>query len=74
MPCGTVSRCSRSSTQWAGPRPEAHRSGLERIGQAGAQPISWVSLACELQQDWARVDTVADVVDIVLTTRLLASV
>jgi len=57
-----------------GTSPEAHRSGLERIGQAGAQPISWVSLACELQRDWARVDTVADVVDIVLTTRLLASV
>jgi nicotinamidase-related amidase len=57
-----------------GTSPEAHRSGLERIGQAGAQPISWVSLACELQRDWARVDTVAGVVDIVLTTRLLASV
>ena len=56
-----------------GTSPEAHRSGLERIGQAGAQPISWVSLACELQRDWARVDTVADVVDIVLTTRLSAS-
>jgi nicotinamidase-related amidase len=50
---------------------EAHRAGLERIVQAGAQPISWVSLACELQRDWARFDTVADVVDIVLTTRLL---
>jgi nicotinamidase-related amidase len=57
-----------------GTSPESHRSGFERIGQAGAQPISWVSLACELQRDWARVDTVADVVDIVLTTRLLASV
>jgi hypothetical protein len=31
-----------------------------------------LSLACELQPDWARVDTVPDVVDIVLTTRLLA--
>ena len=41
--------------------------------QAGAQPISWVSL-CELQRDWAREETVADVVDIVLTTRLLATV
>jgi nicotinamidase-related amidase len=40
-----------------GTSPEAHRSGLERIGQAGAQPISWVSLACELQRDWARVST-----------------
>jgi nicotinamidase-related amidase len=55
-----------------GTSPEAHRAGLERIVQAGAQPISWVSLACELQRDWARLDTVADVVDIVLTSRLLA--
>jgi nicotinamidase-related amidase len=54
-----------------GTSPEAHRSGLERIVQAGAQPISWVSLACELQRDWARVETDPDVVDIVLTTRLL---
>ncbi len=57
-----------------GTSPEAHRAGLERIVQAGAQPISWVSLACELQRDWGRVDTVADVVDIVLTSRLLAHV
>lgn len=55
-----------------GTSPEAHRAGLERIVQAGAQPISWVSLACELQRDWGRVDTVADVIDIVLTSRLLA--
>jgi nicotinamidase-related amidase len=57
----------------AGTSPEAHRAGLERIVQAGAHPISWVSLACELQRDWARVETVPDVVDIVLTTRLLKS-
>jgi nicotinamidase-related amidase len=57
----------------AGTSPEAHRAGLARIFQAGAQPISWVSLACELQRDWARVKTVPDVVDIVLTTRLLKS-
>jgi len=30
---------------------EAHRAGLERVVQAGGQPISWVSLACELQRD-----------------------
>jgi nicotinamidase-related amidase len=54
-----------------GTSPEAHRAGLERIVQAGAQPISWVSLACELQRDWARAATVPDVVDIVLTSRLL---
>lgn len=57
-----------------GTSPEAHRAGLERIVQAGAQPISWVSLACELQHDWARLETVPDVVDIVLTTRLRAGV
>jgi nicotinamidase-related amidase len=53
---------------------EAHRAGLERIVQAGAQPISWVSLACELQRDWARTKTVPAVVDIVLTSRLLKGV
>jgi nicotinamidase-related amidase len=52
---------------------EAHRAGIDRIVQAGAQPISWVGLAGELQRDWARTETVADIVDIVLTTRLLAN-
>jgi nicotinamidase-related amidase len=50
---------------------EAHRAGLERVIQAGAQPISWVSLACELQRDWARLETVPAIVEIVLTDRLL---
>jgi nicotinamidase-related amidase len=50
---------------------EAHRAGLERVTQAGGRPISWVSLACELQRDWAREDTVPAVVQIVLTDRLL---
>jgi nicotinamidase-related amidase len=53
-----------------GTSPEAHRAGLERVLQAGGQPVSWVSLACELQRDWARQDTVAAVVEIVLTDRL----
>jgi nicotinamidase-related amidase len=56
-----------------GTSPVAHRAGLERVVQAGGQPIGWVSLACELQRDWARVETVPDVVDIVLTSRLLAN-
>ncbi len=54
-----------------GTSPEAHRAGLERVTQAGGQPISWVSLACELQRDWARQDTVQAIVEIVLTDRLL---
>ena len=54
-----------------GTSPEAHRAALERVTQAGGQPISWVSLACELQRDWARQDTVQAVIDIVLNDRLL---
>jgi len=52
----------------------AHEAGLQRVVQAGAQPISWVSLACEWQRDWARVDTVPQVVDLVLTSRLLKGI
>ena len=54
-----------------GTSPEAHRAGLDRVIQAGGQPISWVSLAVELQRDWARPETVQSVIDIVLTDRLL---
>jgi nicotinamidase-related amidase len=54
-----------------GTSPEAHRAGLDRVIQAGGQPVSWVSLAVELQRDWARQDTVPAIVDIVLTDRLL---
>ena len=53
-----------------GTSPEAHRAGLDRVMQAGGQPISWVSLAVELQRDWARQDTVQQVIEIVLTDRL----
>src|SRR3954466_6909966 len=53
-----------------GTSPEAPRAGLERVVQAGAQPIGWVSFACELQRDWARVETVPAIVEIVLTDRL----
>ena len=54
-----------------GTSPEAHRAGLERTTNAGAQPISWVSLAGELQRDWGRQETVPALVEIVLTDRLL---
>jgi nicotinamidase-related amidase len=50
---------------------EAHRAGLDRVLQRGASPVSWVSLAVELQRDWARLETVQQVVQIVLTERLL---
>ena len=54
-----------------GTSPEAHRAGLQRTIQAGAQPIGWVSLAGELQRDWARQQTVPALIEIVLTDRLL---
>src|ERR1700720_4209567 len=54
----------------AGTSPEAHRAGLDRVVQAGAQPIRWVALACELQRDWARLETVPAIVEIVLNDRL----
>jgi nicotinamidase-related amidase len=54
-----------------GTSEEAHRAGIERVVQAGAQPVTWVALAVELQRDWAREETVAAVVEIVLTERLL---
>jgi nicotinamidase-related amidase len=36
---------------------EAHRAGLVRLVQAGAKPVTWVQLICELQRDWARTET-----------------
>jgi nicotinamidase-related amidase len=53
-----------------GTSTEAHQAGLERIVQAGAQPVSWVGLASEWQRDWARVDTVPQIIDLVLASRL----
>ena len=50
---------------------EAHRSAMHRVIQAGAQPITWVSLSSELQRDWARTETIGAIVEIVLNDRLL---
>ncbi len=47
---------------------EAHRAGLQRIIQAGARPISWIQLACELQRDWNREATAKDFADIVFAS------
>jgi nicotinamidase-related amidase len=54
-----------------GTSAEAHRAGVERVVQAGGVPIGWVGLACELQRDWNRMETVPQIVEIVLTDRLL---
>ena len=42
-----------------GTSEDAHRTGIARVVQAGPQPLTLgVSLAVELQRDWAREETV----------------
>jgi nicotinamidase-related amidase len=53
-----------------GTSADAHRAGIERTVQAGGKPIGWVSLSAELQRDWARVETVPQIIEILLTERL----
>jgi nicotinamidase-related amidase len=50
---------------------EAHRAAIERTLQAGGKPTGWVSLACELQRDWLRSETVPQLREIVFNERLL---
>jgi nicotinamidase-related amidase len=38
----------------------AHETALERVVSAGARPVSWVGLLCELQRDWGRSNTALD--------------
>jgi nicotinamidase-related amidase len=47
-----------------GTSPEAHRAALERLTQAGAKPIGWVQLICELQRDWQRKETAQEFANI----------
>lgn len=47
-----------------GTSPEAHELAVQRLIQAGAKPISWVQLICELQRDWNREKTVPGFADI----------
>lgn len=46
----------------------AHEAALRRIEQAGAHPITWVQLLCELQRDWTRKDTVDDFLRLFIET------
>lgn len=46
----------------------AHRAGLTRIVQAGARPITWIQLACELQRDWRREATAPEFAKIVFSS------
>jgi len=44
-----------------GVSPEAHDMGIRRMVAAGAQPITWLGLAGELQRDWARTERLGEV-------------
>jgi nicotinamidase-related amidase len=43
---------------------EAHDMAVLRMVQAGAKPITWLQYMLELQRDWARTGTYADVTNI----------
>ena len=44
-----------------GVSPEAHDMAIRRMSAAGAQPITWLGLAGELQRDWARTERLGEV-------------
>jgi nicotinamidase-related amidase len=46
---------------------ESHRAGLVRMQQAGARPVSWSSLLCEMQRDWGRTETVPKFAEVLFT-------
>ena len=43
---------------------EAHDMAIRRLVAAGAQPITWLAMAGELQRDWARTKWLGDVAKI----------
>jgi nicotinamidase-related amidase len=45
--------------------PAAHEHALQRMINAGVVPVTWIQVLLELQRDWARTETYADVMDIV---------
>jgi nicotinamidase-related amidase len=47
-----------------GVSPEAHDMAIRRIEAAGAQPVTWLGMAGELQRDWARTEPLAEVAQI----------
>ena len=47
-----------------GVSPEAHDMAIRRLVAAGAQPITWLGMAGELQRDWARTETLGAVAQI----------
>src|SRR4029077_8349944 len=44
-----------------GVSPEAHDLAIRRLVAAGAQPVTWLGMAGELQRDWARTEHLGEV-------------
>jgi nicotinamidase-related amidase len=44
---------------------EAHEVAIQRMVAAGANVITWLALASEWQRDWARMETVGALTDVV---------
>jgi len=66
----TATTSTPSSTRSAGP-VEAHRAALERVAQAGGNAHQLGLARRRAQRDWGREETVPEMVQIVLTERLL---
>ena len=49
-----------------GVSPESHDMAIRRLVAAGAQPITWIGMAGELQRDWARTKHLGEVAQIFL--------
>jgi nicotinamidase-related amidase len=49
-----------------GASPEAHDMAIRRLVAAGAQPITWLGMAGELQRDWARREKLGELAQILL--------
>jgi nicotinamidase-related amidase len=49
-----------------GVSPEAHDMGIRRVQAAGAQPVTWLGMAGELQRDWARTERLGEVAQLII--------
>src|SRR5216684_1381475 len=49
-----------------GVTPEAHDMAIRRLVAAGVQPMTWLGLAGELQRDWARIEHLAAVAQVLI--------
>jgi nicotinamidase-related amidase len=49
-----------------GVTPEAHDMAIRHLVAAGAQPITWLGLAGELQRDWARTEHLGEVAQVLI--------